>query len=150
MTLIEGVYSQKKGVGVKHKIVDFDTLDMNGRVYSECIAELNKIKWTDVPCSTVPYCSEYLKVRPAHHFAKTIFETNNYIKSIGYRREDLYTRTSLTEIEAKGNVIAPLVQDFEPAIGNPELNKFYNEQPFKLELHNKYGNCELCFHLLKF
>ena len=24
------------------------------------------------------------------------------------------------------------------------LNKWWNNQPFKLQIHNKYGNCELC------
>jgi len=145
LNIIEGVYSNEKGVGVRHRIVDFDTLDMEGRVFSECIDELQKIKWTGVPNMAVPYCSDRLKVRPAHHFAKTIFETTKYIKAVGYRKEDLYTRTSLTEIKAKKNIIAPLVFDFHPQIGNIELNEFYDAQPFKLEIHNKLGNCELCW-----
>ena len=30
-------------------------------------------------------------------------------------------------------------------IGQQELNAFWNAQPFKLGIHNKLGNCELCW-----
>jgi len=145
LNLIEGKYSQEKGVGVKHNLVGFHNLDMTGRPYKEAIQQMNKNKIVGVPCSVVPYCSEYLKIRPAHSFAKEIFGTVNYIKAIGYRREDLYSRTSMTEIKANKKIIAPLITDFHEPIGNPELNDFYNDNPFQLGIHNKLGNCELCW-----
>lgn len=34
---IEGVYNQEKGVGVRHRVVDWDSLDMSSRVFREMI-----------------------------------------------------------------------------------------------------------------
>jgi hypothetical protein len=44
LNIIEGVYSMKKGVGVKSKLVDFETMDMKGDVFSAAIEYANKIK----------------------------------------------------------------------------------------------------------
>ena len=146
LVLIEGVYSMQKDVGVSSKVVSFDNLSMDGTPYVNCIAQLNKYKKTGVPSTAIPYCSEYLKTRPAHHYAKNHFQTTKYSKAIGYRREDIPKRVTISELNIeKGKRICPLLQDFSPAIGNPELNSFFNRNPFKLGIHSKFGNCQLCF-----
>jgi len=147
LVLIEGVYSKKAGVGVKHKIVDsFDELDMDSKVFEQAIMQLNKHKWTGVPNQATPYCSEYLKTRPAHSFCKEVFGTTKYIKALGFRKEDMPKRITLMELEElKGKKIAPLLTDFEEPIGMIELNNFYQQEEFKLNLHSKLGNCELCW-----
>ena len=143
--LIEGVYSQKKGVGVRHKLVDFDSLDMESKVFSQMITQLNKNKWTGVPNQATPYCSDYLKTRVSHSFAKTIFGTPKYKKAIGYRIEDVPKRITFAELNEDNVRIAPLLTDFNEPIGNIYLNDFFKKQPFKLGIHSKFGNCELCW-----
>lgn len=145
LNIIEGVYSNKKGVGVKSRLVDFDSLDMSGRVFSEAIKQLNKAKWTGVPNQATPYCSEYLKTRVSHDFCRRIFGTTKYIKAIGYRKEDIPKRITLKELEEDKTRIAPLLTEFERPISQLDLNVFFDNQPFKLEIHSKYGNCELCW-----
>lgn len=144
LNIIEGVYSLEPGVGVKSKTVDFETMDMQSRVFSEAIAHLNKNKWTGVPNSAIPYCSEYLKSRPSHHFAKKIFGTTKYIKALGYRKEDMPKRITLAELKHDTTRIAPLLTDFDSLIGQRELNYFYYKNEFKLQIHSDLGNCELC------
>lgn len=146
LVCIEGKYSSKKGVGVKHRIVDFNTLDMDNNVFRGAIMQLNKHKWTGVPNQAVPYCSDYLKSRVAHSFSKEVFGTTSYIKALGYRKEDMPKRITYKELEHyKDTKIAPLLTDFKLPIGNIELNTWWSKQPFKLELHSKLGNCELCW-----
>lgn len=145
LNIIEGVYSQVPGIGVKSKLVDFDTMDMTGRVYSEAIAHMNKLKNTGVPCAPIPYCSEYLKTRPGDHFSKVIFGTTKYLKAIGYRKEDMPKRITYAELKADKKRIAPLLTDFETPIGLFALSKYFSEQPFKLGLKSSLGNCELCW-----
>ena len=41
--------------------------------------------------------------------------------------------------------IFPLLNDFEMPISQLDLNKWWSKQTFKLEIHGKYGNCELCW-----
>ena len=145
LNIIEGVYSDEAGVGVKSKLVDFETLDMTGRVFSEAIGQLNKHKWTGVPNTATPYCSDYLKTLVSHDFARKIFGTTKYIKAIGYRKEDMPKRVTLYELKEDKKRIAPLLTDFEQPIGQRELNIFFENEPFKLEIHSKLGNCELCW-----
>lgn len=145
LNIIEGVYSDETGVGVKSKLVDFETLDMTGRVFSEAIGQLNKHKWTGVPNTATPYCSDYLKTLVSHDFARKIFGTTKYLKAIGYRKEDMPKRVTLYELKEDKKRIAPLLTDFEQPIGQRELNIFFENEPFKLEIHSKLGNCELCW-----
>lgn len=145
LVLLEGVYSDIDGVGVKHKIVDFDNLSMNSEPFTGAIMQLNKNKWTGVPNQATPYCSDYLKTRVSHSFAREIFGTTKYIKAIGYRVEDMPKRITLAELKEDKKRIAPLLTDFKKPLGQIELNNWFNKQPFKLQLHGKYGNCKLCW-----
>lgn len=144
LNIIEGVYSDEKGVGVKSRLVNFDNMDMKGEVYSNAIKHLNKNKWTGVPNSATPYCSGYLKSRVSHHFTKNVFGTK-YIKALGYRKEDMPKRITLFELKEDKSRIAPLLTDFEKPISQIELNTFFAKEPFKLKIHSKFGNCELCW-----
>lgn len=145
LILLEGVYSTEKGIGVKSKIVNFDNLDMNGVVFSNMISQMNKYKNIGVPNQAVPYCSDYLKTRVAHDFARNYFGTTSYIKALGFRKEDMPKRITLLELSMDSKKICPLLTDFTQPLGNLDLNDFFSKQPFKLELHSKYGNCELCW-----
>lgn len=142
--LIEGVYSQKKGVGVKSKLVDFETMDMEGRVFSQAIEQLNKHEWCGVPNEAIPYCSDYLKKRVSHHFAKGVFKTTKYISAIGFRREDMPKRITWKEVKVNKKQIFPLLTDFPLAVDQFALNKFFHNELFKLEIHSKLGNCTYC------
>lgn len=145
LRLVEGVYSDAPGVGVKHKEVTFETLNMDGRVYSECIAHLNKLKWTGVPNQGVPYCSEYLKTRVSHSLCREVFGHVNYIKAIGYRKEDMPKRITFAELKADKKRIAPLLTDFMNPVDLEDLDLFYELEPFKLTIDSRLGNCELCW-----
>lgn len=145
LIIIEGVYSLEDGVGVKSRVVDFDSMDMKGRVFSEAIEHMNKNKWVGVPNMAVPFCSEYLKTRVSHDFARQIFGTTKYFKALGYRKEDMPKRITFAELKHDKKRIAPLLTDFYQPIGQIDLNDFFKGEPFKLEIHSELGNCELCW-----
>ena len=143
--ITEGVYSQVPGIGVKSKLVDFDTMDMKGNVYSQAIQQMNKYEWKGVPNQAIPYCSDYIKTRPAHHFAKQIFKTTKYIKALGYRKEDMPKRITMAELRSDSSKIAPLITDFAQPIGKYDLTHYFKKQPFQLSIPSDLGNCELCW-----
>ena len=70
LTIIEGVYSTEKGVGVGYKVVDFDTMDMEAKVFAQMIANKNKGIFSGLPNMKAPYCSENLKSLPSKKFAQ--------------------------------------------------------------------------------
>ena len=142
--LIEGVYSLKKGIGVKSKLVDFDTLDMDGKVFSQAIEQLNKNEWCGVPNEAIPYCSDYMKKRVSHHFAKEVFGSTKYLSAIGFRLEDMPKRITWSEIKKEKKRIFPLLTDFGNAVNQFELNRFFRKEKFKLNIHSRLGNCTYC------
>ncbi|AQX86113.1 phosphoadenosine phosphosulfate reductase [Elizabethkingia bruuniana] len=142
--MIEGVYSLKSGVGVKSKLVDFNTMDMEGKVFSDAISHLNKNEWCGVPNEAIPYCSDYMKKRVSHHFAKEVFQTTNFISAIGFRREDMPKRITWKEVKMSKKKIFPLLTDFGNAVDQFELNRYFQKQPFKLKIHSRLGNCAYC------
>ena len=145
LNIVEGVYSDVLGVGVGYKLVDFDNMSMNSEPFEGVIMHKNKGVYDGLPNSEAPYCSENMKTTPCKKFADEIFGTNNYIKTIGFRKEDMPKRITLAEAKIDTTRIFPLLTDFDVIIGNLELNKWWDNQPFKLEIHGKYGNCELCW-----
>ncbi len=142
---IEGVYSKNLGTGVSYKIVDWHELDMNAKTFSNANMHKSKGEFKGMPNSAAPYCSDMLKTQPAKKLCDKIFGVNNYVKAIGFRSEDMPKRITFAEIKEDKKRIFPLLTDFELPISQLDLNKYWNKQPFKLELHGKFGNCELCW-----
>jgi hypothetical protein len=54
-------------------------------------------------------------------------------------------RISWAEIKEDKTCIFPLLTDFKKPYGQRELNEWWNKQPFKLQIHGDFGNCELCW-----
>lgn len=142
---IEGVYSSVMGEGVRYKIVDWDNLNMTAKPFSEMIAHKNKGIFGGMPSLDAPYCSENLKTSVAKKLCDDLFGVNNYIKSIGFRKEDMPKRITFAEIKEDKKRIFPLLTDFEKPISQIDLNEWWDKQPFKLGIHGKFGNCELCW-----
>lgn len=143
---IEGVYHKSFEEGTSYRIVDkWEDLDTESNVFSEMIAYKNMGVFSSVPNVGSPYCSDMLKTRPTKKFADDIFGKKNYQISIGFRKEDMPKRISWAEIKEEKRLIYPLITDFESPVDNFDLNRFYDNQNFKLEIHNKYGNCRYCF-----
>lgn len=145
LVIVEAVGNEQMGLGISHKVVNWEIINMNSEPFKEVIKHKNKGVFDGVPNQESPYCSENLKTIPCKKYCDSIFGVNNYIKAIGYRKEDMPKRITLAEVKEDKTRIFPLITDFETIIGLRELNKFWDNQPFKLTIHGKYGNCELCW-----
>jgi len=142
---IEGVYSNDLGTGVRYKIVEWENMNMTAKPFSKMIEHKNKGIFEGLPNQDAPYCSENLKTLPAKKLCDDIFGVNKYKIAIGFRKEDMPKRISWAEIKEQKQKIFPLLTDFYTPISQLDLNKWWKKQPFKLEIHGKYGNCELCW-----
>jgi len=145
LKIVEAVGSVIMGVGINYKLVDFDTLAMNSQPFEQVVMHKNKGIFDGLPNQKSPYCSENLKTIPCKKFCDETFGVNNYIKAIGYRLEDMPRRITFAEAKEDKSRLFPLLTDFKMPIGNLELNRWWDLQPFKLGIHSKYGNCELCW-----
>lgn len=132
-------------IGIGHKIVNINDLNMSGVPFRNAILQMNKYKHSGLPNQAIPYCSDYSKTRVAHSFAKEYFGTTKYIKALGYRWEDMPRRITFAELKADKSRIGPLITDFERPINIKDLDNFFNNQPFKLNIPSHLGNCQLCW-----
>ena len=142
---IEGVYSKILGVGVSYNIVEWDELNMNAKPFSDAVMHSSKGTHPGLPHENVPYCSNMLKTIPVKKLCESIFGSNNYLTAIGFRKEDMPKRITFAEIKEEKKKIFPLITDFEFPISQIDLNKWWSKEPFKLGIHGKFGNCELCW-----
>lgn len=143
--IVEAVGSDIMGIGINYKLVDFDSLSMDSEPFEAVVRHKNKGIFDGLPNQESPYCSEALKTIPCKKFCDKIFGVNNYVKAIGYRLEDMPKRITFAEVREDKTRIFPLLTDFNLPIGNFELNRWWDLQPFKLGIHGKYGNCQLCW-----
>lgn len=145
LKIVEAIGSDIMGVGINYKLVDFDSLSMDSEPFEAVVRHKNKGIFDGLPNQESPYCSEGLKTIPCKKLCDEIFGVNNYVKAIGYRLEDMPRRITFAEAKEDKSRIFPLLTDFEAPVGNLELNRWWNKQPFKLSIHGKLGNCELCW-----
>jgi hypothetical protein len=145
LVLIEGKYTMIEGMGPKHTIVDFDTIDMNGNVFKNAILEKNKKRNVGLPNMAIPYCSRIMKSDVGKSFCDEVFGTKKYLKAIGFRFEDMPKRITFAELKEDKKMIAPLLTDFDQPINLKQLQYFWDKQPFQLKINSDLSNCELCW-----
>lgn len=145
LNIVEAVGSNVMGVGVSYQLVDFGTLNMDSKPFADVVMHKNKGTFDGLPNQASPYCSESLKTIPCKKFCDTIFGVNNYVKALGYRKEDMPRRITFAEAKEDKKRIFPLLTDFAMPINNLDLNRWWDMQPFQLGIHGQYGNCELCW-----
>ncbi|PKP58024.1 phosphoadenosine phosphosulfate reductase [Candidatus Atribacteria bacterium HGW-Atribacteria-1] len=144
INVIEGDYSNPKKVG--YKDVTWDSMRWNSEPFEECIEYMQRNSWCGVPNEAIPYCSTYLKTRPIRAKAKSIFKTVKYAQCIGMRGEDMPKRITLSILnELNGKIICPLLTHYSTPVYLRDLDYFWNQQPFKLEINSRFGNCKLCY-----
>jgi len=143
--IVEGVYSNEIGIGIRYKLTDFENMDKLGYVFKSCCISTSKGSFLGLPNTASPYCSYYLKKNVIDKFAKDYFNTNNFITAIGYRLEDTPKRITFKEIELTENKIYPLLTDFEEPINVLRLTKFWENYTWRLNQKKAYNNCLVCW-----
>lgn len=90
------------------------------------------------------WCTEETKVRVIHNFMEAMgFKPGHYAEVIGFRADE-YDR--VVELPAKAHnlkrrLIFPLN---EAKVRKPDVDAFWRQQPFDLELPRGTGNCDHC------
>lgn len=123
---LEAEISKKYGVGVKHRVVNFETAERNGKTFEKMISKLG------IPNVENQYCTRDLKKYPMEHWLKTN-GYKDYHTLIGIRAD---------EIDRIGKYVYPLVS---LGITKQHVNDFWSKMPFRLELKGYQGNCKWCY-----
>lgn len=124
-----------KGTGTAHRIVNYETASRKGEPFEDVIKKYG------IPNQAYPHCTRELKLAPIKSYIKSIgWKPGFYDTAIGIRVDEVDRMAS----DAKANnLIYPLVTDCR--MTKPEINAWWQKQPFRLNLKGYEGNCKWCW-----
>jgi hypothetical protein len=120
-----------------HRIVNFNAADRDGIPFEEAIKKYG------IPNLSFKHCSNNLKKYPIQSYAKTELgwePSTKYLTAIGIRRDEV---DRVSPKAAELGLFYPLVK-IEP-MTKPDINAWWQKQPFRLELKGYQGNCKWCW-----
>lgn len=127
---LESVQHHGKRKSAGYKIVTFKTAARGGQPFEDMIMKHG------IPNAAFPHCSRELKSNPI----------NNYIKSLGWESWEVALGMRVDEpkrLVNKKDVIYPLANEFPKT--KLQVNQWWHNQPFNLQLKDYEGNCDMCW-----
>lgn len=131
LNYIEAVFDKERRTG--YRKVEFKDLKRNGEVFEDMIIAYG------IPNKNYPHCTRELKSYPLRDFCTDLYG-QNYYTAIGIRSDEI-DRISSSRKEKRW--IYPLVEMVYTT--KPMVNKFWNDQPIRLDLKGYEGNCNKCW-----
>lgn len=130
---VEASINQERGKGTNYRIVDFDSLKINGEIFEE------GIKKYGIPSKINKWCNRELKIVPLKKYVDDIFGAKNYSIAVGMRADEMDRVSSEYKTN---NVFYPLMDN---NLGKKDRNRFWKDQPIKITIPAYKGNCDMCF-----
>lgn len=131
---VEAVVHHRERKGTTHRIVDFETAARDGEPFAEVIRKYG------IPNTRHPHCTRELKQRAIESYAKSLGWGRDYVTAIGIRPDEM-RRIDPKAVDRK--IAYPLVDWFYA--DKIDVNDWWAEQPFNLELPEHRGNCTWCW-----
>jgi hypothetical protein len=130
---VEAVVNETKGIGIRHKEVDFETASRNGEPFEAVIKKYG------IPNSGGALCSTLLKKRVMDDFKKKI-GFNKCYTAIGIRTDEI---DRMSQHREKERIIYPLIKMIPT--NKHDVNLYWKNMPFDLGLKSYQGNCDCCW-----
>lgn len=138
VTWIEAVIDPTPGVGVRHKIVTYETASRKGEPFEAFIAKYG------IPNATTPCCTSRLKEDPMKSYRDSLGwfsgKRLNFKTAIGIRADEIDRQSDHAE---ELGFIYPLI---DAGIDKAQVNQFMAQVPWDLKLKSDAeGNCVWCW-----
>lgn len=122
-------------VGTKHRVVSFETASRAGEPFEAVIQKYG------IPNQKFPCCTRELKLRPINSYIREKgWKPGGCLVAVGIRADEPGRRSQRAEAD---RIVYPLL-DWEPTT-KPQVNIFWQSQPFRLNLAGYQGNCRTCW-----
>lgn len=131
---IEAKVDPKLGKGINYNIVDFKSASRNGDPFKAVIKKLG------IPNTPNPHCTRDLKMTPLTKLANDYFGAKNYETAIGIRVDEI---DRISKDRHNRKIIYPLIS--EKPTTKIDVNIFWKNQDFRLNLKGYQGNCKTCW-----
>lgn len=133
VTWIEAVVNPEKGKGTGYKIVSYETAARRGEPFEEAIKKYG------LPDPNRLFCTQQLKITPIDKWSAANFDKKP-LRAIGIRSDEI---DRVRPDSDKASIIYPLA--FWWPITKNQINQFWRDQPFRLNLKHYQGNCKVCY-----
>lgn len=137
---LEGVTSSEHGVGMRHRVVSFETASRNGEPFEQFISV------EGIPNVSRQKCSDYLKTQTIRSWMRAVGLARRgwSAKTAIGMRADEPERASMEKASTKRyNLVYPLCH--WGGFDKQDVNDFWDSMPFKLNIPPHHGNCLTCF-----
>lgn len=131
---VEAVVQHGRRAGTKHRIVNLSTASRRGEPYEDHVRKFG------VPNKKYPHCTRELKQRPITSYMRSLGWRKDHATAIGIRADEAHRRSPTHKDH---RIIYPLL-DWLPTT-KAEVNRFWMDQPFRLNLTGYQGNCKWCW-----
>lgn len=130
---VEAVVHEDKGC--THKVVSFDTASRDGEPFKAVIEKYG------IPNQAFPHCNRELKLNPMRSYLRSIgWMKGEYDVAIGIRSDEI---DRVRSDYKKERIVYPFA--FSKPTTKNEVNIFWRDMPFRLQLKGYQGNCKWCW-----
>jgi 3'-phosphoadenosine 5'-phosphosulfate sulfotransferase (PAPS reductase)/FAD synthetase len=119
-------------------VVDFATASRNGEPFMKVIRARNML-----PNVMARFCTVELKILTSQRWLKSI-GWEQWTNAIGFRGDEPQRVARLKNTNRHSNE-EPVCPMFTANVSKRDVLDWWDRQPFKLELEDHEGNCDLCF-----
>lgn len=134
------VTQQKAKLRGRHTFaqVDYTTASRDGEPLEEVIAVRNML-----PNVVARFCTVECKIRTTDRYLRSLGWTE-WENAIGFRSDEprRVAKLNSTNRHSRENPVCPM---FAAGVDKPAVLEWWRRQPFRLELEEWEGNCDLCF-----
>jgi len=132
---VEADVIHEDGKGTSFRKVCFETASRKGEPYEEMVKKYG------IANKNYPHCNRELKLRPIYAYAKSIgWLPGTFDSAVGIRADEA---RRIRKDASKERIVYPLAH-WNP-VDKQDINDWWEEQPFNLELIERLGNCTWCW-----
>ena len=132
---LEAVVTHGKRIGIRHRVVDFETASRKGEPFEQYI------KKHGVPNKAFPQCNSRLKLDVMESYRRAIgWKKGTYSTAIGIRSDEI-DRVRFDGM-ANDGLFYPCV---DADVTKQDVNAWWAAQAFNLNIPEHYGNCVTCW-----
>ena len=133
---VEAIINPNHGIGPRAKVVTFETASRNGEPFEAFIAK------EGIPNTSRAHCTDRLKTQVIRSWMRE----NGYRRAptaIGMRADEPTRCNPDAPVVSRYNLVYPLAH--WGSFDKQDVNDFWEDMSFTLEIPEHYGNCKTCF-----
>jgi len=132
---LEGVVTHEHGVGMRHRVVNYETASRNGEPFADVVKKYG------IPFNQSPFCTDRLKVDTMTAYLRSLgWKNKQYLTCVGIRADEIDRMASK---KRGAQLFYPLI---EWGVRKSTVLSWWAKQSFDLKLPGEhYGNCVGCW-----